>query len=147
MELKPKGYINGFKHEVIKRVYKWVKHEVTKRVYKQVKHEVTKRVYKRVKHEVTKRVYKWVKHEVTKRVHKRVKHEVIKRVRMLINTGLNNINLERAVIEKVIPVAAYPMNVCRFSNRELKELDQVLQWEKRDQVTYWESKEMMKGCI
>ena len=56
----------------------------------------------------TKRVYEWVKYEVTKRV------------RMLINTELNDINLVRAINTKVIPVAAYPMNLCKFSNRELK---------------------------
>ena len=65
----------------------------------------------------------------TKRVYERVKHEVTKRVRMLINTELNDINLVRAINAKVIPVAAYPMNVFKFSNRELKELDQVIKWE------------------
>ena len=48
----------------------------------------------------------------TKRVYERVKHEVIKRVRMLINMELNDINLVRAINGKVIPVAAYPTNVC-----------------------------------
>ena len=67
----------------------------------------------------TKRVYEWVKHEVTKRV------------RMLINTELNDINLVCAINAKVIPVADYPMNVCKFSNGELKELDQVIKWEMR----------------
>ena len=62
----------------------------------------------------------------TKRVYERVKHKVTKRVRMLINTELNDINLVRAINAKVIPVAAYPMNVCKFSNGELKELDQVI---------------------
>ena len=67
----------------------------------------------------------------TKRVYERVKHEVTKRVRMLINTELDDINLVRAINAKVIPVAAYPMNVCKFSNRELKELDQVIKREMR----------------
>ena len=58
-------------------------------------------------------------------------HEVTKRVRMLINTELNDINLARAINAKVIPVAAYPMNVCKFSNGELKELDQVIKREMR----------------
>ena len=56
----------------------------------------------------------------TKRVYEQVKHEVTKRVRMLINTELNDINLVRAINEKVIPVAAYPMNVCKFSNEVIK---------------------------
>ena len=68
----------------------------------------------------------------TKRVYERVKHEVIIRVRMLINTELNDINLVRAINAKVIPVAAYLMNVCgKFSNVELKELDQVIKREVR----------------
>ena len=58
----------------------------------------------------------------TKRVYEGV-YEVTKRVRMLINTELNDINLVRAINAKVIPVVAYPMNVCKFSNGELKELD------------------------
>ena len=67
----------------------------------------------------------------TKRVYERVKHEVTKRVRMLINTELNDINLVHAINAKVIPVAAYKMNVCKFSNGELKGLDQVIKWEMR----------------
>ena len=67
----------------------------------------------------------------TKRVYERVKHEVTKTVRMLINTELNDINLVRAITVKVIPVAAYPINVCKFSNGELKELDQVIKREMR----------------
>ena len=67
----------------------------------------------------------------TKGVYEQVKHEVTKRVRMLINTELNDINLVRAINAKVIPVAAYPMNVCNFSNGELKELDQVIKREMR----------------
>ena len=31
---------------------------------------------------------------------------------------MNNANLIHAINEKVIPVAAYPMNVCQFSKRE-----------------------------
>ena len=62
----------------------------------------------------------------TKRVYERSKHEVTKRVRMLINSELNDINLVRAINANVIPVAAYLMNVCKFSNGELKELDQVI---------------------
>ena len=67
----------------------------------------------------------------TKRVYEPVKHEVTKRVRMLINTELNDIKLVRAINAKVIPVAAYLMNVCKFSNGELNELDQVIKWEMR----------------
>ena len=54
----------------------------------------------------------------TKRVHERVKHGVTKRVRMLINTELNDINLVHAINAKVIPVAAYLMNVCVNSATE-----------------------------
>ena len=50
----------------------------------------------------------------TKRVFEQVK--VKKRVQMLTNTKLNNVNLMCAINAKVIPVAAYPMNVCKFTN-------------------------------
>ena len=67
----------------------------------------------------------------TKKVFKRVKGEVNKRVKMLTNTELNDVNLVRAINTKVIPVAAYPMNVCKFNGGELKELDQVIKRELR----------------
>ena len=35
-------------------------------------------------------------------------------------------NLVHAINTKVIPVAAYSMNICKFTDRELKELDQVM---------------------
>ena len=47
------------------------------------------------------------------------------------NTELNDINLVRAINTKVIPVAAYLMNVCKFNGEELKELDQVTKRELR----------------
>ena len=65
----------------------------------------------------------------TKKVFDRVKDEVNKRVKMLTNTELNNVNLVHAINTKVIPVAAYSMNICKFTDGELKELDQVI---KRD---------------
>ena len=37
----------------------------------------------------------------------------------------------RAINTKVIPVAAYPMNVCRFTKTELTELDQIIKRELR----------------
>ena len=37
---------------------------------------------------------------------------------MLVETELNNAYLIHAINEKVIPVAAYPMNVCQFNKRE-----------------------------
>ena len=50
---------------------------------------------------------------------------------MLAETELNDANLICAINEKVIPVAAYPMNVCQFSKGELMELDQVVKRELR----------------
>ena len=67
----------------------------------------------------------------TKKVFERVKCVVKKRVKMLTNTELNDVNLVRAINTKVIPVAAYPMNVCKFTGEELKELDQVIKRELR----------------
>ena len=50
---------------------------------------------------------------------------------MLVNTELNNTNLISAINVKVIPVAAYSMNVYKFSKRELNELDQIVERELR----------------
>ena len=67
----------------------------------------------------------------TKKVFDRVKDEVNKRVKMLTNTELNDVNLVHAINTKVIPVAAYSMNICKFTDAELKELDQVIKRELR----------------
>ena len=67
----------------------------------------------------------------TEKVFEQVKGEVNKRVKMLTNTELNDVNLVCAINTKVIPVAAYPMNVCKFNGGELKELDQVIKRELR----------------
>ena len=62
----------------------------------------------------------------TKTVFKRVKEEVLKRMKIIINTELNDANLIKAINMKVIPVAAYAMNICKFSVGGLKELDQII---------------------
>ena len=66
----------------------------------------------------------------TKKVFELVKSEVNKRFK-LTNTELNDVNLVGAINTKVIPEAAYPMNVCKFTGGELKELDQVITEELR----------------
>ena len=48
---------------------------------------------------------------------------------MIANTELNNANLIKAINMKVILVAAYAMNICRFNVGELKELDQTIKRE------------------
>ena len=50
---------------------------------------------------------------------------------MLTNTKLNDLNLVHAINTKVMPVAAYPMNACKFNGGKLKELDQVIKRELR----------------
>ena len=70
----------------------------------------------------------------TKKVFERVKGKVNKRVKMLTNTELNDVNLVRAINTKVIPVAAYSMNVCKFTDGELKELDQVIKRKLRSKI-------------
>ena len=67
----------------------------------------------------------------TKKFFERVKGEVNKRVKMLNNIELDDVNLLRAINKKVILVAAYSMNVCKFTHRELKDLDQVIRRELR----------------
>ena len=57
--------------------------------------------------------------------------EVNKRGKMLTNTELNDVNLVRVINTKVIPVAAYPMNVCKFNGGDLKGLNQVIKRELR----------------
>ena len=67
----------------------------------------------------------------TKKVFERVKGEVNKRVKILTTIELNGVNLVRAINTNVIPVAAYSMNVYKFTDEELKELDQVSKRELR----------------
>ena len=62
----------------------------------------------------------------TKEVFERIKTEVENRLELLIKTELNDRNLMKAINSKVIPVAEYTMNVCRFSKKELLELDQII---------------------
>ena len=57
----------------------------------------------------------------TKEVYNRVKEEINRRLQMLTKTELNDKNLIKAINTKVIPVAAYPMNVCKFTKAELNE--------------------------
>ena len=49
-----------------------------------------------------------------------VKEEITKRVKMLNYTELNNANLMGAINVKVIPITAFPLNICKFSTRELR---------------------------
>ena len=66
-----------------------------------------------------------------KTVFERVKEEVSKRLKMIANTELNDDNLIKTINMKVIMVAAYAMNICRFNAGELKELDQTIKRELR----------------
>ena len=50
---------------------------------------------------------------------------------MLTKTELNDKNLINAINTKLIPVAAHPMNVCKFTKAELNELDFVVKKELR----------------
>ena len=68
----------------------------------------------------------------TKAVYKRVKEEVAKRMKMILKTKLNDENLIKAINIKVIPLAAYVMNICKFNVSELKELDQIIKRKLRE---------------
>ena len=61
-----------------------------------------------------------------KTVYERVKEEVAESMKMIVKTELNDENLIKAINIKVIPVAAYRMNICKFNVSELKELDQII---------------------
>ena len=50
----------------------------------------------------------------------------------MLNAELYDKNLIRAINNKVIPVAAYVMNVCNLSKGELEELDQMIKRELRN---------------
>ena len=67
----------------------------------------------------------------TKKVYEKVKEEVTKRLKLLMKSELNDENLIQAINSKVIPVAAYPMNVCKMTKGELNELDQIVKRELR----------------
>ena len=67
----------------------------------------------------------------TKNVYDRVKGEVEKRVEMIASTELNDANMIKAINVKVIPVATYAMNICKFTMAELRTLDQVVKRELR----------------
>ena len=62
----------------------------------------------------------------------RVKAEMQSRLRTLLNAELYEKNLTRAIKNKVIPVAAYVMNVCTFSKGKLEELDQMIKRQLRN---------------
>ena len=67
----------------------------------------------------------------TKQVYERVKEEMTKRLKLLMKSELNDENLIQVINSKVIPVAAYPMNVCKMTKGELNELDQIIKRELR----------------
>ena len=52
----------------------------------------------------------------------RVKIELIRRMELLTKTELNDENLMTAINSKVIPVAAYTMNICRSTKAELDKI-------------------------
>ena len=59
-----------------------------------------------------------------KEMYNRVKEE-ISRTMNIARTYLNDKNLGKAINAKIIPVAAYPMNICKFTQSERTELDRV----------------------
>ena len=61
-----------------------------------------------------------------KEVYNTVKKEISRRMDIITTTELNDKNLVKAIITKVIPVAAYPMNFCKFTQPELPESGQVI---------------------
>ena len=83
----------------------------------------------------------------TNKVFERLKGEVSKTVKILTSIKLYDVNLVRAVNTKVIPVAAYPMKMCKFAGEELKELDQVINRELNYVNKLWYgTNQAMKDC-
>ena len=58
-----------------------------------------------------------------KDVMERMNIKLIRRLKLLTKTELNDKNLITASNSKVIPVAAFTMNICHFTKAELSELD------------------------
>ena len=65
----------------------------------------------------------------TKKVYNRIKEEVNKRLQMLIKTEWNDKSLLNAISSNMIPVAAYPINVSKFTEAETNELNLVVKIE------------------
>ena len=57
-----------------------------------------------------------------KNVMERVKHDVEQRTKM-VNEGLYDKNLVKAINCRAIPVAAYVMNICNLTGKEIEQLD------------------------
>ena len=62
-------------------------------------------------------------------MYNRIKEKISLKMNIITRIELNDQSLVKAINTKVIPVAAYSMNVCKFTQSELTELDQVI---KRD---------------
>ena len=56
-----------------------------------------------------------------KEVINKVKEEISRRMNIIKRTELSDKNLVKAVNTKVVPVAVYPMNVCKFTQSELRD--------------------------
>ena len=77
-----------------------------------------------------KEIYKFLRVEQADGINTKVVYNRV-RLQMLTKTELNDKNLIKAIITKVVPVAAYPMNVCKFTKAEFNELDLVVKRELR----------------
>ena len=58
-----------------------------------------------------------------KEIYNKVKEEISKRMNIITRTKLNYKNLVKAINTKFITVAAYLMNVCKFTQSALTELE------------------------
>ena len=70
-----------------------------------------------------------------KQVYTRVKGETSTIMNIITRTELNDKHLVKAINMKVIPIAAYLMNVCKFTVSELTE-----------RKIYWDNKQAMNDC-
>ena len=76
-----------------------------------------------------------------KEVYKRVKEEINRRLNIIARTELNDKNQVKAINTKVIPVAAFAMNICKFTQSEHTDLDQVIK-----RTTCWDNRQVMNDC-
>ena len=66
-----------------------------------------------------------------------MKEETSRRMSIITRTELDDKNLVKAINTKAVPVAAYRMNFCIFTQSELTELDQVIKRDLRTTGKQW----------
>ena len=78
-------------------------------------------------------------------VYNTAKEEISRRMNIITRTELNDKNLVNTVNTKIIPVAAYSMNVCKFTQSELTDYTKSSK-AIYERTTCWDDRQEMKDC-